>query len=78
MLGRLLYRPADPGCRLVHLHREHHDAGLPDKPEFEHWALPDVPSKLEPRLGLMRDMAARGVRFIQAGRLVVSGGRPLV
>jgi hypothetical protein len=34
------------------------------KPEFGHWALPDVPSELEPRLGFMHDMAARGVRFI--------------
>ena len=33
-------------------------------PEFDHWALPDVPSELEPRLGFMRDMADRGVRFI--------------
>ena len=27
-------------------------AGRPDKPEFGHWALPDVPSELEPRLGV--------------------------
>ncbi len=54
----------DPTIGEVELHREHHDAGLPDKPEFEHWALPDVPSELEPRLEFMRDMAARGVRFI--------------
>ena len=54
----------DPTIGEVQLHREHHDAGLPDKPEFKHWALPDVPSELEPRLGFMRDMAARGVRFI--------------
>jgi imidazolonepropionase-like amidohydrolase len=54
----------DPTIGEVELHREHHDAGLADKPEFTHWALPDVPSELEPRLGFMRDMAARGVRFI--------------
>ena len=54
----------DPTIGEVELHREHHDAGLPDKPEFEHWALPDVPSELEPRLEFMRDMADRGVRFI--------------
>ena len=54
----------DPTIGEVELHREHHAAGRPDKPEFEHWALPDVPSELEPRLEIMRDMAARGVRFI--------------
>ena len=54
----------DPTIGEVELHREHHDAGLPDKPEFEHWALPDVPSELEPRLEFMRDMALRGVRII--------------
>lgn len=54
----------DPTIGEVQLHAEHHDAGLPSKPEFEHWALPDVPSELEPRLGYMRDMAERGVRFI--------------
>jgi imidazolonepropionase-like amidohydrolase len=54
----------DPTIGEVQLHREHHEAGRPDKPEFEHWALPDVPSELEPRLGFMRDMADRGVRFI--------------
>jgi imidazolonepropionase-like amidohydrolase len=54
----------DPTIGEVELHREHHDAGRPAKPEFEHWALPDVPSDLEPRLAFMRDMAARGVRFI--------------
>jgi imidazolonepropionase-like amidohydrolase len=54
----------DPTIGEVQLHDEHHDAGLPDKPAFEHWALPDVPSELEPRLGFMRDMAERGVRFI--------------
>ena len=54
----------DPTIGEVELHREHHEAGLPDKPEFEHWALPDVPSELEPRLVFMRDMAERGVRFI--------------
>lgn len=54
----------DPTIGEVELHREHHETGLPDKPEFEHWALPDVPSELEPRLGFMRDMTDRGVRFI--------------
>ena len=54
----------DPTIGEVELHREHHAAGRTDKPEFEHWALPDVPSELEPRLGFMRDMADRGVRFI--------------
>ena len=54
----------DPTIGEVELHREHHEAGLPDKPEFEHWALPAVPSELEPRLEFMRDMAERGVRFI--------------
>jgi len=54
----------DPTIGEVELHREHHDAGLPDKPEFEHWALPDVPSEIGPRLEFMRDMADRGVRFI--------------
>jgi len=54
----------DPTIGEVELHREHHAAGLPDKPEFEHWALPAVPSELEPRLEFMRDMAERGVRFI--------------
>jgi imidazolonepropionase-like amidohydrolase len=54
----------DPTIGEVQLHDEHHAAGLPDKPEFEHWALPDVPSELEPRLEFMRDMAVRGVRFI--------------
>ena len=54
----------DPTIGEVQLHDEHHLAGLPDKPEFEHWALPDVPSDLEPRLEFMGDMAARGVRFI--------------
>ena len=54
----------DPTIGEVELHREHHDAGRPDKPEFEHWALPDVPSELEPRLEFMRDMADRGVRFL--------------
>ena len=53
----------DPTIGEVELHREYHEAGL-DKPEFEHWALPDVPSEFEPRLEFMRDMAARGVRFI--------------
>ena len=53
----------DPTIGEVELHREYHEAGL-DKPEFEHWALPDVPSELEPRLDFMRDMAERGVRFI--------------
>jgi imidazolonepropionase-like amidohydrolase len=54
----------DPTIGEVQLHEEQHAAGLPEKPEFEHWALPDVPSELEPRLEFMRDMAARGVRFI--------------
>ncbi|MBA3234817.1 MAG: amidohydrolase family protein [Chloroflexi bacterium] len=54
----------DPTIGEVELHREHHDQGRPDKPDFEHWALPDVPSDLEPRLVFMRDMADRGVRFI--------------
>jgi imidazolonepropionase-like amidohydrolase len=54
----------DPTIGEVQLHDEHHGAGRPDKPEFQHWALPDVPSELEPRLGFMQDMAARGVRFI--------------
>jgi imidazolonepropionase-like amidohydrolase len=54
----------DPTIGEVELHREHHEAGRPDKPEFEHWALPDVPSELEPRLGYLRDMDARGVRII--------------
>ena len=54
----------DPTIGEVELHREHHEAGLPAKPAFEHWALPDVPSDLGPRLEFMRDMAERGVRFI--------------
>jgi imidazolonepropionase-like amidohydrolase len=54
----------DPTIGETELHREHEEAGLPPLPAFEHWALPDVPSDLEPRLGFMRDMAARGVRFI--------------
>jgi imidazolonepropionase-like amidohydrolase len=54
----------DPTIGEVQLHDEHHAAGRPEKPEFTHWALPDVPSELEPRLAYMRDMAARGVRFI--------------
>jgi imidazolonepropionase-like amidohydrolase len=54
----------DPTIGEVQLHDEHHAAGRPEKPEFTHWALPDVPSELEPRLGYMQDMAARGVRFI--------------
>ncbi len=54
----------DPTIGETELHGEHHEAGLPEKPEFEHWALPDVPSDLEPRLEFMRDMIARGVRFI--------------
>ena len=48
----------------VELHEAHDAAGGPALPAFEHWALPDVPSELEPRLGFMRDMADRGVRFI--------------
>ena len=54
----------DPTIGEVELHREHHAAGRSEVPEFEHWALPEVPSELEPRLGFMRDMADRGVRFI--------------
>ena len=54
----------DPTIGEVQLHDEHHAADGPPKPEFEHWALPDVPSELAPRLEFMRDMAARGVRFI--------------
>jgi len=54
----------DPTIGEVELHREHDEAGRPTLPAFEHWALPDVPSELEPRLEFMRDMAARGVRFI--------------
>jgi len=54
----------DPTIGELELHREHQEAGLPETPEFEHWALPDVPSDLEPRLDFMRDMVARGIRFI--------------
>jgi imidazolonepropionase-like amidohydrolase len=54
----------DPTIGETQLHREHHEAGGPDKPELEHWALPDAPSDFEPRLEFMRDMASRGVRFI--------------
>jgi imidazolonepropionase-like amidohydrolase len=54
----------DPTIGEVQLHDEHHAADGPPKPEFQHWALPDVPSELAPRLDFMRDMAARGVRFI--------------
>ena len=54
----------DPTIGEIQLHDEYHDAGLPPKPEFEHWALPDVPSELAPRIEFMRDMATRGVRFI--------------
>jgi imidazolonepropionase-like amidohydrolase len=54
----------DPTIGEVELHREHEAAGRPDLPPFDHWALPDVPSELEPRLGFMRDMVDRGVRFI--------------
>jgi imidazolonepropionase-like amidohydrolase len=54
----------DPTIGEVQVHDEHHAANRPPKPEFEHWAMPDVPSELEPRLEYMRDMAARGVRFI--------------
>ncbi len=54
----------DPTIGEIELHREHHAAGRADMPEFGHWALPDVPSELEPRLTFMRDMADRGVRFI--------------
>jgi imidazolonepropionase-like amidohydrolase len=54
----------DPTIGEIELHREYDEAGRSPLPAFEHWALPDVPSELEPRLGFMRDMAARGVRFI--------------
>jgi len=54
----------DPTIGEVQLHDERVAAGLPMGPEFEHWALPDVPSELAPRLEFMRDMLARGVRFI--------------
>jgi imidazolonepropionase-like amidohydrolase len=54
----------DPTIGEVQLHDEHHAAGRPDKPEFEHWALPEVPSELAPRLGFMRDMVERGVRIV--------------
>jgi imidazolonepropionase-like amidohydrolase len=54
----------DPTIGEVQLHDEHHAAHRPDKPEFSHWALPDVPSELAPRLEFMRDMQTRGVRFI--------------
>ena len=54
----------DPTIGEVELHEAHDAAGGPALPAFEHWALPDVPSELEPRLGFMRDMADRGVRFI--------------
>lgn len=54
----------DPTIGELQLHDEHHASGGPPKPEFEHWALPDVPSEMAPRLEFMRDMQARGVRFI--------------
>jgi imidazolonepropionase-like amidohydrolase len=54
----------DPTIGELQLHDEHHAAEGPPKPEFEHWALPDVPSELAPRLEFMRDMLDRGVRFI--------------
>ena len=54
----------DPTIGEVELHEAHDAAGGPPLPAFDHWALPDVPSELEPRLGFMRDMADRGVRFI--------------
>ncbi len=54
----------DPTIGEVELHRERQEAGLPPEAEFEHWALPDVPSELEPRIEFMRDMLDRGVRFI--------------
>ena len=59
-----------------------------DKPEFEHWALPDVPSELEPRLDFMRDMAdtrrpvhrrdgdGHADRRLRLGRLQRPGLRP--
>ena len=64
----------DPTIGEVEVHRRHRALGLPEPPEFEHWALPDVPSEYEPRLGFMRDMAARGVRFIGG----MGMGMPLV
>ena len=54
----------DPTIGELQLHDEHDAAGGPPKPEFEHWALPDVASDIGPRLEFMRDMLARGVRFI--------------
>ena len=54
----------DPTIGETEIHREHEAAGKPPIPEFEHWALPDVPSDFEPRIGFMRDMLDRGVRFI--------------
>jgi imidazolonepropionase-like amidohydrolase len=54
----------DPTIGELQLHDEHHAAGGAPKPEFEHWALPDVPSEIAPRLDYMRDMLARGVRII--------------
>jgi imidazolonepropionase-like amidohydrolase len=54
----------DPTIGEVELHREYDAAGRTGHTEFTHWALPDVPSELEPRLEFMRDMADRGVRFI--------------
>ena len=54
----------DPTIGEVQLHDERAAAGLPGGHEFEHWALPDVPIELGPRLEFMRDMVARGVRLI--------------
>lgn len=64
----------DPTIGETEIHREHDAAGGPPMPEFEHWALPDVPSDLEPRLGFMRDMLERGVRWIGG----MGMGMPLV
>jgi imidazolonepropionase-like amidohydrolase len=64
----------DPTIGEVQVHEDNHAAGRSPVPEFQHWALPDVPSELEPRLEFMRDMAARGVRFVGG----MGMGMPLV
>jgi imidazolonepropionase-like amidohydrolase len=64
----------DPTIGETEVHGEHEAAGKPPIPEFEHWALPDVPSDLEPRIGFMQDMLDRGVRFIGG----MGMGMPLV
>jgi imidazolonepropionase-like amidohydrolase len=64
----------DPTIGETEIHREHDAGGGSPMPEFEHWALPDVPSDLEPRLGYMRDMLERGVRWIGG----MGMGMPLV